>query len=189
MVDLSGDPNDGLNWLPSDPNSLLDPNNPSYPEFFNASPAGGTTTIYAGGDVGSPGSFDPNAPANDADFDDNLLVDALDFLTWQRGVGKGTTKSEGDSNLDETVDEADLAVWEAHYPQAVADLNGDNIIDALDFLAWQRSLDGLNLQLWEALYSNESSQLALSAAVPEPGTMAGFLLLLTFVLPCRDRAP
>ena len=50
-----------------------------------------------------------------ADFDSDLDVDGADFLTWQRGLGTGTTLAEGDANEDNVVDGADLAIWESQY--------------------------------------------------------------------------
>jgi hypothetical protein len=51
------------------------------------------------------------ASANDADFDNDGDVDGADFLTWQRGVGVGTTNAQGDANGDSIVNGADLTVW------------------------------------------------------------------------------
>jgi len=58
------------------------------------------------------------APAVDnADFDQNNRVDALDFLAWQRGSGTmgGATPADGDANDDGNVDGLDLAIWETQY--------------------------------------------------------------------------
>jgi len=56
------------------------------------------------------------APFTDsADFDESGLVDGLDFLAWQEGLGVGTTKAEGDANNSGTVDAADFAIWEAQF--------------------------------------------------------------------------
>jgi len=55
------------------------------------------------------------ATADDADFDQNGVVDGIDFLTWQKGFGVGTLLSQGDANSSGTVDGADLAVWELQY--------------------------------------------------------------------------
>ncbi|MEM8945224.1 MAG: PEP-CTERM sorting domain-containing protein [Planctomycetota bacterium] len=54
----------------------------------------------------------------DADFDGDGDVDGDDFLTWQRGVGVGTTLSEGDANEDGVVDGTDLGIWETQYGTA-----------------------------------------------------------------------
>jgi hypothetical protein len=58
-----------------------------------------------------------DAPAEDADFDDDGDVDGQDFLIWQRGVGAtGTgTNMTGDANNDTNVNGDDLAVWRGQF--------------------------------------------------------------------------
>jgi hypothetical protein len=56
-----------------------------------------------------------NAPVEDADFDNDGDVDGADFLTWQRGVGTGTTPAAGDANGDGAVNATDLAIWKAQF--------------------------------------------------------------------------
>ena len=53
----------------------------------------------------------------DADADGNGQVDGLDFLQWQRGIGRNDATSvlDGDFNFDGVVDSRDLAVWELQY--------------------------------------------------------------------------
>jgi hypothetical protein len=46
-----------------------------------------------------------------ADFNQDGDVDGDDFLTWQRGLGIGSTLSEGDADGDGDVDAGDLAAW------------------------------------------------------------------------------
>jgi hypothetical protein len=46
-----------------------------------------------------------------ADFDEDGDVDGADFLTWQRGLGAGSTHAEGDADGDGGVDAGDLAAW------------------------------------------------------------------------------
>ena len=46
-----------------------------------------------------------------ADFDEDGDVDGADFLTWQRGLGVGSTHAEGDADGDGDVAAVDLAVW------------------------------------------------------------------------------
>lgn len=46
-----------------------------------------------------------------ADFDQDDDVDGVDFLTWQRGRGAGSTLAEGDADGDADVDAVDLTVW------------------------------------------------------------------------------
>ena len=56
-----------------------------------------------------------------ADFNGDNVVDGLDFLTLQRGlgtVGPSATHANGDANGDDLINDADLAVWEAQYGSA-----------------------------------------------------------------------
>ncbi|MCA9237573.1 MAG: hypothetical protein KDA44_19000 [Planctomycetales bacterium] len=57
--------------------------------------------------------FGSNAPANNADFNNDAIVNGADFLIWQRGLGltDQTDKSNGNANADAVVDGQDLAVW------------------------------------------------------------------------------
>lgn len=55
------------------------------------------------------------APTTDADFDNDSDVDGADFLTWQQGLGVGTTNAQGDANASNTVDAADLVAWSAAF--------------------------------------------------------------------------
>lgn len=64
-----------------------------------------------------------------ADFDDNNIVDGLDFLIWQQNfsIGSGASQSEGDADGNGTVDAADLAEWELQFgvpPTLVAGIVG-----------------------------------------------------------------
>jgi hypothetical protein len=52
---------------------------------------------------------------DDADFDNDGDVDGQDFLTWQRGLGVGTTNMAGDANNSGSVTGADLAIWKAQF--------------------------------------------------------------------------
>jgi hypothetical protein len=54
-------------------------------------------------------------PPASADFDGDNDVDGDDFLIWQRNFGTGTFFNQGDANNSGTVDDADLAIWEAQY--------------------------------------------------------------------------
>jgi hypothetical protein len=76
----------------------------------------GTNTVRATA-IGSSG---PNVDylqlvKNDADFNDDGVVDGADFLTWQRGLGVADTHRQGDANGSGTVDAADFAVWRAKF--------------------------------------------------------------------------
>ncbi len=51
----------------------------------------------------------------DADFDADGDVDGADFLRWQRGLGAGNSKAQGDADGDMDVDGADLAIWRTEF--------------------------------------------------------------------------
>ena len=53
-----------------------------------------------------------------ADFDGSGEIDAIDYLTLQRGLGVGTTLAEGDADGNNQVDGADLVVWESQFGQS-----------------------------------------------------------------------
>jgi hypothetical protein len=57
------------------------------------------------------------APTEDADFDNNNVVDGADFLAWQRGVGliSGATNAQGDANGDGAVNGVDFNLWKAKF--------------------------------------------------------------------------
>lgn len=50
-----------------------------------------------------------------ADFDDDLDVDGLDLLTWQRGMGADAGPSGGDADASGLVDGLDLQVWQSQF--------------------------------------------------------------------------
>ena len=81
----------------------------------------GTLTFLDGAydDTGAPiAAGDTGVVLDDADFNDDLIVDGGDFLIWQRGTGVGTTAAEGDANGDNVINGADLAIWEGQYGSA-----------------------------------------------------------------------
>jgi hypothetical protein len=55
------------------------------------------------------------APASNADFDGNGIVDGRDFTIWQKNLGSGNSHATGDANGDNIVNAADLAVWKNQY--------------------------------------------------------------------------
>lgn len=56
------------------------------------------------------------APAlEDADFNNDNIVDGADFLIWQRNFGSGAGLAEGDANGSGTVDASDLAIWKSTF--------------------------------------------------------------------------
>lgn len=56
------------------------------------------------------------APADNADFDDNGLVDGNDFLIWQRNLG--TAGPAGDADGNGQVNAADLGIWKSQFGAA-----------------------------------------------------------------------
>jgi hypothetical protein len=68
------------------------------------------------------------APVEDADFDNNNIVDGADFLAWQRGFGltSGATNAQGDANGDGAVNDVDFNAWKAKFggPPVVAAAGG-----------------------------------------------------------------
>jgi hypothetical protein len=62
------------------------------------------------------------AQVDDADFDNNGVVDGADFLAWQRGFGitAGATNGQGDANGNGAVNSADFDLWKAKFGGAPA---------------------------------------------------------------------
>lgn len=57
-----------------------------------------------------------------ADFNANGLIEANDFLIWQRGFGltKQTDNSHGDADGNGIVDDTDLAIWQLQHAQGAS---------------------------------------------------------------------
>jgi hypothetical protein len=62
----------------------------------------------------------PVPVVNDADFDNNGVVDGADFLRWQRGFGTSGTNAQGDADGNGVINAADLVIWKASYGGAPA---------------------------------------------------------------------
>jgi hypothetical protein len=75
-----------------------------------------------GGTIARPPTFDlvPAAPAEDADFNNDNVVDGADFLIWQRGFGAAGANQNGDADGNGQVNAADLAIWKAKFGSASA---------------------------------------------------------------------
>jgi hypothetical protein len=54
-------------------------------------------------------------PTEDANFNNDSVVDGSDYMIWQQGLGTGTTNATGDANGSGAVDGADLTVLRAHW--------------------------------------------------------------------------
>jgi len=67
-------------------------------------------------------TFAVTTPTNDADFNNDGVVDGADFLIWQQGFGTPGTAANGDANGDLAVDGLDLDIWKTKFggPPAVA---------------------------------------------------------------------
>ena len=84
----------------------------------------------------SPGSARRRDPqSRSADFNQDGDVDGDDFLTWQRGLGIGSTLADGDADGDGEVDADDLAAWRFQFGStnaAVARRLGGSRADGID---------------------------------------------------------
>ena len=71
---------------------------------------------------------------SDADFNDDIIVDGTDFLTWQRNTPTigGAQPGDGDANFDGNIDGDDLLIWENQYGTSLETLNLDVGGRALD---------------------------------------------------------
>lgn len=84
----------------------------------------------------------------DSDFDENLVVNGVDYMIWLTNLGTGTLPSEGDADRD-------------------GDVDGD------DFFVWQREVGLVGLSVFGA---GAGSGTPSVATVPEPATV--FLLVV-----------
>jgi len=86
-------------------------------DFFNGGPVDPSLgfTVFDNVRV-----FDGFLASDNADFDGSGIVDGVDFLIFQRGVGLvgQTDNSNGDADGSGTIDAADLAVWQTQYGAA-----------------------------------------------------------------------
>ncbi len=118
------------------------------------------------GSDGSKWNIDPTLPANQPN---NVPVAQWlsDFV--QNAVSPFTA----DFDIDGTVDDADLVIWESLFGTgAGADADGDGDSDGKDFLIWQR-------QFGSGFSTDQASPLASAhATVPEPSTMLLIFLAL-----------
>ena len=139
---------------------LMDPNMFDFLEVTGDLTAGGTLQISRAGDyVFSAGdSFDIlDFSSLFGSFDSVELPDLAAGLEW---------------DVTSLLTTGELSV--AGTP---GDYNGDQIVDALDFLLWQRT-DGTHqgLAAWESNYGGSASQSHSAAVVPEPYSFVLFVL-------------
>jgi hypothetical protein len=83
-------------------------------------PAGTNTIRAVATGLNGPNIDSLQLVKNDADFNDDGVVDGEDFLTWQRGLGVADTFRQGDANSSGAVDGQDLAIWEAQFGGGVS---------------------------------------------------------------------
>ena len=92
---------------------------------------GGGNILLGHSDINATSSTDPNADALlftlidnvkvtalvnlSADFNQNNVVDAADYVVWRKNVGIGTTQPQGDSDGDGDVDSTDYNNWRAAF--------------------------------------------------------------------------
>ena len=51
----------------------------------------------------------------DADFNNDNIVDGADFLIWQRNLGTAGGLAKGDADGNGQIQAADLAIWKAKF--------------------------------------------------------------------------
>ena len=112
---------------------------------------------------------------------DDGVVDMDDVNFWLSEL-RGITVGFGDFDLDNDVDDDDLAIWTSnyktgtHYGQGDFDLDGD--VDGMDFLRLQTA------------YTEYAAMVAAATAVPEPSSAVLLLVAslggLVFRRPCRS---
>jgi hypothetical protein len=69
----------------------------------------------------STGTFNIEIRPNPGDFNQNLAVDAGDYVLWRKTVGATavTPYSGADGNGDTAIDEGDYTIWQEHFGDAV----------------------------------------------------------------------
>jgi hypothetical protein len=112
LENLTGDPNDGDNWVRSGDND-------DDLESFHASPILQMAVDHPGGDVGSPG----HAPGSvitpvAGDYNQNGVVDAADYSVWRDHLGQTfQLPNEGGSASPGIVNAADYDFWKLRFGQ------------------------------------------------------------------------
>jgi autotransporter-associated beta strand protein len=78
------------------------------------------------------------------DFNDDDLVDAVDYTVWRNSLNQIGDNLPADADGNGVVDAADHALWKRNYgkllPHQRGDFNGDGLVDAVDYTVWRNSL-------------------------------------------------
>jgi hypothetical protein len=61
-----------------------------------------------------------STPTENADFNDDGVVDGADFLVWQRGFGGPGGLPQGDADGNGQINAADLTIWKAQFGSAAS---------------------------------------------------------------------
>lgn len=98
-----------------------------YREGLTAVPASETADNTSRARPATWDMVDTATPAEDADFNNDGIVDGNDFLIWQRGFGAPGTNLTGDADGNGTVNAADLAIWKNKFGTAGATSSVDAV--------------------------------------------------------------
>ena len=107
LVNLASPATSGASWARSVADDLAG--------SASAAQVSDDVAIHPGGDLGTPGTFGAVSTTNDADFNNDGIVNGADFLIWQRGFGVGSSHAAGDADGSGTVNAADLAWWKTTF--------------------------------------------------------------------------
>ena len=119
-------------------------------------------------------TFDLDITRYDTANDPAPVVTSLTGLTFASTPGNGSIESLAFFNVDAPT-QSDVYFNLLSYENVEGipgDFNGDDIVDGLDFLAWQRGdspdpLSQTDLDLWAANYGNSASTVS-TVQIPEP---------------------
>ena len=148
----------GVNTLSFDTSDWFDPNTPFNDPNTNGvidPNTGGGNLIFGHSDINAGGPTSDAAwdlvytlidnivveeiVTEDADFDDNGVVDGKDFLIWQRNqpiTDMTATNADGDANGDMNVTAADLAIWSSNYDQEPITSAAAAVPEPSTFVSW-----------------------------------------------------
>jgi subtilisin-like proprotein convertase family protein len=81
----------------------------------------------------STGTFNIVIRSNPGDFDQNLAVDAGDYVLWRKTAGTfvASPYSGADGNGDTSIDEGDYTVWRSHFGNAIG-IGGGTSVEGLN---------------------------------------------------------